>query len=167
MIQRKVCLLGAYAAGKTSLIRRFVDSMFDDRYLTTVGVRVDKKVLSTPHGEMTLMIWDLAGEDDSTPVDLRRCRGSSGLVLVADGCRAHILDTAVRLGSDASKVAGEVPRILMINKADLKDEWEVTAGRIDGLRRTGWTLYLTSAKSGENVEEAFASLAASMGPANV
>lgn len=164
MIQRKICLLGAYAAGKTSLIRRYVHSMFDDRYLTTVGVRVDKKVVQVGPHEMTILVWDLAGEDSVMKVDMRRCRGASGLIFVADGCRAHTLDTALRLASEAEETVGPAARILLLNKADLTDSWELPPDSQERLERAGWTVFRTSAKTGANVEEAFAALAASMAP---
>ena len=64
MLQKKICLLGAFSVGKTSLIQRFVSSLFDDKYLTTVGVKIDKKIVTVDQQEIMLMIWDLAGEDD-------------------------------------------------------------------------------------------------------
>ena len=142
IVQKKICLLGAYAVGKTSLIRRFVERMFDERYFTTVGVRIDKKELSLDGHDVTMMVWDLAGEDDVTRVDLRRCKGASGLVFVADGCRAHTLETAVRLAA----------------------EWEVEESRLDDLAARGWKIVRTSAKTGHNVDPMFETLAREMLP---
>jgi small GTP-binding protein len=164
-VQRKICLLGAYAVGKTSLIRRYVQSMFDERYLTTVGVRVDKKVVALGEHEMTLMIWDLAGQDDVTTVDMKRCRGAGGLVLVADGCRAHTLDTALQLSRDADEVVDpSTPRVLAVNKVDLEEEWEVARAQLAMLGSEGWTVFATSAKSGEGVEDLFQHLGRRMLP---
>lgn len=64
MIQKKICLLGSFSVGKTSLISRYVNSLFSDRYLTTVGVKIDKKQLTLNGKELSLVIWDIAGEDD-------------------------------------------------------------------------------------------------------
>ncbi len=63
VIHKKVCLLGAFAVGKTSLVRRYVESIFDKRYQTTLGVKVDKKSLRLEDSVMTLVLWDLAGKD--------------------------------------------------------------------------------------------------------
>ncbi len=164
-LQRKVCLLGAYAVGKTSLIRRYVLSLFDERYLTTIGVRVDKKVLTVGGHEMTMMLWDLAGQDEVTPVDLRRCRGSAGLILVADGCRAHTLDTALQLSRAADSIVdAATPRVLAVNKADLAEDWELVQSQLDRLSAEGWRLFVTSAKSGQGVEALFSDLASRMVP---
>jgi GTPase SAR1 family protein len=70
MLKKKICMLGSYGVGKTSLVGRFVRSMFDDKYHTTVGVKIDKKVLSIEDQEVTLMLWDMAGEEDGAPVKL-------------------------------------------------------------------------------------------------
>ncbi len=164
IVQKKICLLGAYAVGKTSLIRRFVERMFDERYFTTVGVRIDKKELSLDGHDVTMMVWDLAGEDDVTRVDLRRCKGASGLVFVADGCRAHTLETAVRLAAEAEAFAGSVPCVLAVNKVDLAAEWEVEESRLDDLAARGWKIVRTSAKTGHNVDPMFETLAREMLP---
>lgn len=164
MLQRKVCLLGAYAVGKTSLIRRYVHTMFDDRYLTTVGVRVDKKVVQAGADEMMMLIWDLAGEDSVMRVDMRRCRGASGLIFVVDGCRLHTLDTALRLSLEAEEAVGPTARVLLLNKADLAESWEMPPGIRERLQEQGWKVYLTSAKTGTGVEDAFQCLALAMAP---
>ena len=83
MIQKKVCMLGAFAVGKTSLVRRFVHSMFADKYLTTVGVKIDKKQLTHSGKEVLLLLWDLYGEDEFQRVQTTYLRGSSGLFLLA------------------------------------------------------------------------------------
>jgi GTPase SAR1 family protein len=57
-------MLGAYAVGKTSLVARFVRGIFSDKYLTTVGVKIDKKTIEIANREMSLILWDLAGEDE-------------------------------------------------------------------------------------------------------
>lgn len=69
MIQKKICMVGAYGVGKTSLVRRFVESMFDEHYHTTVGARIDKKVVTINGASIMLMIWDLAGGDGAHAVE--------------------------------------------------------------------------------------------------
>ena len=93
---KKVCMLGAYAVGKTSLVRRFVHSMFTDKYLTTVGVKIDKRQVQHNGKEVTLLLWDLYGEDEFQRVQTSYLRGSSGLLIVADGTRLSTLDKGDR-----------------------------------------------------------------------
>ena len=64
MIQKKICMLGGFAVGKTSLVARYVTSMFSEKYLTTVGVKIDKKQVAVDGRDVTLMLWDIYGQDD-------------------------------------------------------------------------------------------------------
>ena len=152
-------MVGAFGVGKTSLVARFVKSIFSDKYLTTLGVKIDKKSLNVGGQELTLVLWDLAGEDAFTQVKATQLRGSSGYILVADGCRASTLDAAIDLQSRAEAELGKVPFTCVVNKADLRESWEVGEAALDLLATLGWPVLLTSAKSGEKVEELFQGLA--------
>jgi small GTP-binding protein len=162
VIQKKVCMIGAFAVGKTSLVARFVESVFSERYHTTVGVKVDKKVVRVDGGEMTLVLWDLYGEDEFQPLSDSYFRGMSGYLLVVDGTRRPTLDKALELHARVVESVGEIPFVCVLNKADLAAEWEVEPAdekRIESLRGG---VIRTSAKSGAGVEEAFALLAREM-----
>src|SRR5262252_7835425 len=97
MLKKKICMVGQFAVGKTSLVRRFVDSIFDERYHTTVGVKVDRKDVTIDARSVTLMLWDIAGEDDLAQLKVSHLRGASGYILVVDGCRAASFSKAVEL----------------------------------------------------------------------
>jgi small GTP-binding protein len=159
LIQKKICMVGAFGVGKTSLVARFVRSIFSDKYLTTLGVKIDKKTLTIDGREMTLMLWDLAGEDALTQIKSAQLRGSSGYILVADGCRASTLEAAIDLQSRLALELGNIPFTCVVNKADLRESWEVDAVALERLSALGWPILLTSAKSGEGVEELFQGLA--------
>src|SRR5262245_38185024 len=94
MLQKKVCMVGAFSVGKTSLVRRYVQSIFSDAYLTTVGVKIEKKVVSVGAEPVTLILWDIAGEDDVTSIRTSYLRGAAGYFLVVDVNRAETLDVA-------------------------------------------------------------------------
>ncbi len=162
MIQKKVCMVGAFGVGKTSLVARFIKSLFADKYHTTVGFKIDKKTLSIEGEDVTLMLWDLAGKDAVTELNPSQLRGSSGYILVVDGCRASTLEAAIDLQSIAEAELGDVPFTCVVNKADLRESWEVDAAALERLSGLGWTLLLTSAKSGEGVEALFEGLAMRM-----
>ena len=164
MIQRKICLMGAFAVGKTSLVARFVRSVFSEKYHTTLGVKIDKKIVSTARGEVMLMIWDLAGEDDFIGVDLEYMRGAAGYLVVADGTRRSSLERAISLKERICERIGPVPFLLVINKVDRADVWEIPDADIEELSMKGWRILRTSAKTGQGVEAAFISLAASLLP---
>jgi len=159
MIQKKICLLGAFAVGKTSLVARFVKSIYSDQYLTTVGVKVDKKTVTVGDQEANLIVWDLAGEDEFQKVQMSYLRGASGYLLVADGTRGNTLETARMLWKRVEETIGSIPFVFIINKADLANEWEIDEQAIIECQNTGWTVIKTSAKTGEGVEEAFNLLA--------
>lgn len=158
MIQKKVCMLGAFAVGKTSLVARFVKSIFSEKYHTTVGVKIDKKVVSAPSGDINLILWDLYGEDDFQKVRMSYLRGSSGYILVVDGTRKETLDTAIGLKQNVEESVGVLPFVVVLNKSDLTQEWELDESRVETLTAQGWTFIRGSAKTGEGVEEAFQTL---------
>ena len=85
MIQKKICMLGAFAVGKTSLVAQYVSSLFSEKYLSTVGVKIDKKQLTVDGRDVTLMLWDIYGQDDYQTVQPSQLRGMSGYLLVVDG----------------------------------------------------------------------------------
>ncbi|HEX8069954.1 MAG TPA: Rab family GTPase [Pyrinomonadaceae bacterium] len=163
MLQKKICMLGTFAVGKTSLVRRFVESIYEDKYHTTVGVKVDKKVVQTGGQDMTLLLWDLQGEESAQ--DLRRSylRGTAGYLLVADGTRNDTLYAALALQAKAQEFLGErVPFLLLLNKSDLTEQWAISDRELAALAVKGWGVIRTSAKTGAGVEDAFLTLAQKM-----
>ena len=155
-------MLGGFAVGKTSLVSRFVSSIFSDQYLTTIGVKIDRKQVPVGDRTLNLVIWDIAGEDEFQTIQRAYLRGSSGYLLVADGTRASTFETACRLQEKAQETVGDVPFVLALNKADLAAEWQVSPQAYANLADRGWTITRTSAKTGSGVEDTFALLAKRM-----
>ena len=162
MLKKKICMLGYYGVGKTSLVSQFVNQLFADKYQTTVGVKVDKKVVEVDGRQVTLMLWDVAGEEDNAPVKLSHVRGSSGYLLVVDGRRRKTLEAALSIQQRVEPEIGRCPFLLLANKADERASWEIQDADLAQLASRGWTVLETSAKTGEKVEEAFLTLAAGM-----
>ncbi|MBU7586695.1 MAG: GTP-binding protein [Nostoc sp. TH1S01] len=159
MLQKKICMVGAFATGKTSLVSRFVYSIFSDRYYTTVGVKIDKKTIDVQGNNVNLILWDLYGEDEFQKVRISYLRGSSGYILVVDGTRRSTLDKAFELQTKVEESIGKVPFILVFNKWDMAHEWEIESHEIDAIIQKGWHTIKTSAKTGQGVEEIFQTLA--------
>ncbi len=159
MIQKKVCMLGTFAVGKTSLVRRFVESIYSDKYHTTVGVKVDKKLIRAGETEVTLILWDIEGTESALDLRDTYLRGAGGYLLVADGTRQDTLYKALAIQSKAQELLGTVPFLLLINKADLADQWSISDREMAALREKGWEVVVTSAKTGSSVESAFQTLA--------
>ena len=155
----KICMLGAFAVGKTSLVKRYVSGIFSEKYITTLGVKIDKKSCVIKNSELELIIWDLAGEDDFMEIRSSYLRGTSAALFVADGTRGETLDVVVKLKSRLENEVGDIPSILLINKSDLVDSWNIDTAHLKELEKDGWELYETSAKESVNVDRAFNTLA--------
>lgn len=155
MTQKKICTLGTSAVGKSSLVARFVKGIFSENYLTTIGVKIDKKSVALKGQKVDLLIWDLNGEDRFQKLSMNYLRGTAGYLLVVDGTRRNTLDAALALHHKAQASIGEVPLVVLINKSDRKDEWEIEEADINEMRSRGWSVQETSAKSGAGVEKAF------------
>jgi len=162
MLQKKICMLGSFSVGKTSLVRRFVESIFSDAYQTSIGVKIDKKVVRAGNEDVTLVLWDIHGEDVYQKIRMSYLRGMSGYLLVVDGTRRQTLDDALALNERVIQEAGKVPAVLVLNKSDLTEKWEVDSTRESELTAAGWNILRTSAKTGASVEEVFSKLTAAM-----
>ncbi|HEX3276162.1 MAG TPA: Rab family GTPase [Gemmatimonadales bacterium] len=154
MIQKKVCMVGLFGTGKTSLVQQFVHSLFSERYLSTVGVKIDRKPMEVDGVALTLVLWDLAGRDGHEDITTSYLRGAHGVLYVADGTRRETCDQLPELRALVREAAGEVPELLALNKSDLKDRWQL--GDADERTLAGaWDVVRTSAKTGEGVEQIF------------
>jgi small GTP-binding protein len=162
MIQKKVCMIGTFAVGKTSLVRQFVESVYSDKYHTTVGVKVDKKIVTVGENEVTLVLWDIEGAETGLELRQSYLRGAAGYLLVADGTRPDTLASAVTLQARAEATVGKMPFILLLNKVDLEQQWRVDQEELDRLRASNWLMTTTSAKTGQGVENAFTTLTQKM-----
>lgn len=160
MIQKKICMLGAFAVGKTSLVSRFVTQGFSEKYQTTIGVKIDKKTVQAEGRTVDLILWDLQGEENGQQLYLSYLRGLSGYLLVVDGTRRATLTTAMHIHSTVISLMGpQLPFVVLVNKQDLETEWEVQESDLRELTRQSSEVVKTSAKTGENVERAFLLLA--------
>lgn len=159
MIQKKVALLGASGVGKTSLVRRFVASVFDEKYLTTIGVKVDKKVVTVRGRDVSLMLWDVAGAEEHFSVPSGYVRGAAGYLLVVDATRPDTLETARELAVQVAREVGALPHVVVLNKSDLTDAQHVDCDGASAAIPTGAVIIRTSAKTGDGVDDAFQRLA--------
>lgn len=162
MIKKKVCMIGAYAVGKTSLVQRFVKGIFSEKYLTTLGVKIDKKSLEINGETVELMLWDLAGEDEMTKVRSSYLKGASGYLLVVDGTRYETFEMALDIQKRLNAEIGELPFVLIINKSDLKAHWQIPPQSVLKLLQQGWQVLESSALDNDNVEQSFYQLGEKM-----
>jgi len=157
---KKICLLGDFAVGKTSLVRRFVHNRFDDQYISTIGVKVSRKTVMAPANgevaELTMMLWDLAGSQEFSSVTSSYLRGASGAILVCDLTRADTLPSLQRYAEEIRKVCGPVQLIVAANKSDIPEQHLLTAEQVAAVAQTLQAPhFFTSAKVGNEVDEVF------------
>lgn len=160
MISHKLCLIGASAVGKTSLIRQFVDGIFSDKYLTSIGVKIDKKEVDANDAKVRFMVWDIEGTDKFSGFNPRYLNGASAYIIVLDQARSSSVYDALALYEKAKLVSPALP-FLAINKSDLPTQ--ISATQMDLLSSIGFEQIIqTSAKTGENVEQLFTNIALSL-----
>lgn len=160
LVQKKICLLGDIAVGKTSLVRRYVDGRFDDNYLSTIGVKISTKLLMMQEKQLNLIIWDLAGGEDFSGHDKNYLRGAAGALLVCDLTRKGSLKYLSNYAEKMRESNPEAIFVVVANKADLVQEKTIQESDLDRVCQQLNSPYLaTSAKTGENVEKSILLLA--------
>jgi hypothetical protein len=153
-------MLGASGVGKTSLVQRFVKSIYSEKYHSTIGVKIDKKTFSVYGEEVTLLLWDLQGEDEDFKIRPSFLRGASGFFVVIDLTRHETFVTAFSIQQMVEREVGDIPFFVLFNKNDLTDQFAVSDREIAEMQKNyGWRVLRTSAKTGERVEQAFYELA--------
>lgn len=159
-LQKKVCLLGEFAVGKTSLVYRFVEGSFSDKYLSTIGTKISRKRLAVPAGnntvDLTMLIWDLAGGEKFSSLMQNYYRGATGAILVCDLTRPETLQALPEYAQNFWSVNRAAPLVVVGNKVDLLNERAVSndaLAEVAARLQAPW--YLSSAKTGEHVEAVF------------
>jgi small GTP-binding protein len=160
VVQKKVCLLGEFSVGKTSLVRQFVEGQFDDKYLSTIGVKISRKSIEREYGQFNMLLWDLAGGDKYVGNTANYLKGASGAIVVCDLTRQETLIGLHEYANQIRKVNPEVQIVLVGNKVDLVDERVILDA---DLAEVAFSLdasyFCTSAKTGEQVGLMFTALA--------
>jgi small GTP-binding protein len=161
MIQKKICMVGVFATGKTSLVKKLVYSIFSAKYHSTVGVKVDRKQVEVGDTIVNLLLWDLEGRSSMQDVPASYLTGAHGVLLVVDGTRKDTFDQVFDLHALVVGAAGPIPAVVALNKVDLTDEWQLGKREDKMLAENRLHSVKTSAKTGEGVEDAFKWLAKS------
>lgn len=160
VVQKKICLVGDFAVGKTSLVRRFVEGRYDEKYLSTIGVMVSRKTIEREDNTLNLLIWDLVGGDELSHREAGYLVGAAGAIIVCDLTRS---DTLVPLQRYARQLRAINPHAILCfvgNKADLSEQHEITPEELAEISHKFDSAYfITSAKTGQSVATAFTYLA--------
>lgn len=166
MISKKICLVGDFNVGKTSLIRRFVDRQFSDQYLSTVGVKISRKNVELKEAadqkniQIQLLIWDLEGSTKFKSIAPTYLQGSKGVIIVGDLTRPETIDHIQDHIQLFLRVNPKGQIVVALNKADLLDEAKLAkllaSYQPDPDRVSA--IYSTSAKTGKDVDLIFQTL---------
>ena len=159
MLQKKICMVGMYGTGKTCLVQRYVHSLFSVKYLTTVGVKIDRREVQVKGQPTMLMLWDLEGRDETRNINPSYLRGAHGILYVVDGTRRDTFEKLFEIRDFVAGAIGDVPSVVALNKSDLTDQWKLDRADEKRLSAAGFFSLSTSAKSGVGVEAAFQRLA--------
>ncbi len=163
IIQRKICLLGDFAVGKTSLVRRFVYNKFETDYQATIGVHISRKeVLLQDAGakKVGLVLWDLAGGETFSQMEESYYRGSAGALLVADITRQDTISLLNTYATTFTQINPHARLVIVFNKGDLLPSSPELLTSLKGIgARWGAPSFITSALTGDRVEQAFRELA--------
>jgi small GTP-binding protein len=159
---KKICLLGDEGVGKTSLIKRFIFDQFDDAYQRTIGTKISKKDLMIQGKDgkpvqVFLMVWDIIGHKSSKKVPATYYAGVEGILVVFDLTRPETFADLDYWVNSIMVDKNYSPVVAMLgNKSDLEGQRKVTDEQImTTATKLNAKYYLTSAKTGQNVEEAF------------
>ena len=154
LVQKKICLLGDFAVGKTSLVRRYVDGSFSDKYLSTIGVKISRKLLTKQSYQLNLIIWDLAGGEEFSGQDKNYLRGAAGAILVCDLTRTETFPILSAYARQLIEINPEAVMVVAANKADLMSNPSADLSELEAIsQEIASQFVVTSAKTGENVEK--------------
>ena len=158
--QKKIILIGNFSVGKTSLIRRYVDNSFDDKYISTIGVKISKKSISIEDEEMLLLVWDIEGALDKVRrVNKTYIKGAHAAIIVTDVTSEEIEETINIHLNDLYDVTGEIPVMIAFNKIDKNENFQMDITSLQNNYPSLIGSCLTSAKNSLNVNTLFKLLA--------
>lgn len=157
-ISKKIVLIGEFAVGKTSLIRRYVENQFSDDYLTTIGVKISRKNVTVDTIDVQMLIWDIEGRTGVKTIDPLYFTGAAGAIVVADSTRQETIDSLPQIIEMFLRTNPRAPIMVALNKSDLLPS-PTDGAETKSVHANVKNIYRTSAKSGENIDRIFSDLA--------
>lgn len=154
MFSYKVVLVGDFAVGKTSLVRRFIDKTFSEDYISSIGVSISRKQLETANNQSTMIIWDIEGRTDHKPILKPYLLGAKGFIIVGDLTREKTIESIAEHIKLFEEIAPTIPIFIALNKSDIKSV-DYNNKKLKELSNNIVDIYETSAKSGDTVNTIF------------
>jgi small GTP-binding protein len=174
VVSQKICLIGDFGVGKTSLIRQFVDRQFSDKYLSTVGVKISRKLVSISSSannspaelkQLQLIVWDIEGSTRFKAIAPSYLQGAKGAIIVGDVTRQSSIQSIKDHVQLFQSINSKSSLVIALNKVDLIESnerehlWQSISNEFANL---SISIHITSAKTGEGVDETFQKLASQM-----
>lgn len=153
-MRKKIVIVGHFGVGKTSLTKQFVSSIFSEKYLTTIGVNIEKKIVETSQGDINLILWDIAGEEDLDTIKTSYLKGANAYILVTDLTREITYSKIEEDLQYMNQIVGDIPHLVIGNKSDL-----LPKDLVNQIKCKYKIDYISSAKSGLNVNTFFKDIA--------
>ena len=159
-VNKKICIVGDLASGKTSIARRFVNNVCPEKYCFTMGVNVNKKLISFKNRKINLEIWDFCGQDHVVKISPDCLKDADGYFLVIDSSRASSYNMAILIQEKLKKNRIKAPFVCLLNKFDLSrsKQGRLAKSSLDAIQLKGWSIMKTSAKTGMGINSAFTAL---------
>ncbi len=155
-------MLGAPGAGKTSLVRRFVEDCFEEGEGSSIAIAIYKGVLAVSEDTLELMLWDPGAHEALGQYTASFISGASGLVFVVDATKPRTLDHLLDAQARGRGFIGSRPSVLVVNKIDLTADFALSTTQLDAAAQLDWYIAQASAKTGANVRSVFERLAEMM-----
>ncbi len=160
----KVTVIGDGSVGKTSLIKNFTQGTFEKDYIKTIGAQFSIYNKEIDNDQIRLILWDIAGQDDFNFLRPSFYRESSAAIIIFSLEENNLgnlsFEHIEKWHSDIKQFCGEIPITIFANKVDLVEEDSLDETKIQKIvkDRNFLEYYITSAKTGQGVIEAFNSI---------
>ncbi len=156
MFAYKIVMVGDFGVGKTSLVKRFVDNSFSEDYLSSIGVAMSKKLLTTDSGlDSTMMLWDIEGKTEYKAIFKHYLMGAKAFIIVADLTRHQTIESIKEHIKTCEEVVKDAYICIALNKCDLQSDSIIPIEELKSLSKNIISIYKTSAKSGDTVNKIF------------
>ncbi len=156
MIEKKICLVGSFGVGKTSLVQRFANDRFSATYQISGGVQIERKEIRVDGERVRMTLWDMGAAEQVERIPSGYLKGAAAILYVIDGTRQDTLETVLRIKRQAEVNSARTAfEFFLFNKSDLVDNWSIDVSMLGDIEYAGGITLLTSAKEGTGVKVAF------------